>query len=561
MPAVAEWLASSRASASNRGETVIDRHRILRAARTSLVVACCLAAVPAAWAQPSDGVAVVSGFEVAGNTLLPATDIDAALAPFKGRRSLAELQQAAEAVQALYRRAGYGAVVAYLPEQKASDGVIRIAVLEGKIARVVVTGSERHPPQEIRRALPLIEEGRTPNVREIDRQVQLANENPARQLAVTLEAGAEPGTVDVRIHVTEGRVIRWSLLIDNTGDDRTGRWRAALAFRHDDVARRGHQASVQVQTSPSQPSDVAVVSGNYSLPLYGPSMRLDGYFAYSDVDGGATATPVGTLSFSGQGHVVGARLTALLPRFGELEHRASVSLDRRDYLNDCRIAGLPPGACGTAGESVTSTPLTLEYAAQRGGSVPAGGYLTLSGNLGLGGRHAAQQDFDAVRPGAPKRYTVWRLGAFAQPRLDGDWGLRARLQAQLGGDALISGEQFGLAGAGAVRGYEERELIGDAGYLASVELVSPELLPARTDPASASLRLSLFGDGGQVMNRLSTECLQGRTRCTLTGWGLGLAYVRGPGQLRLDLARAGREGAVTDRGDWKLHLAASWTLP
>jgi hemolysin activation/secretion protein len=546
---------------SNRGETVIDRHGVTRALRTSIVVACCLGAAPATWAQPAAGAAAVTGFEVTGNTLLPAAEIDKALASFKGRRSLADLQQAAEAVQELYRRAGYGAVIAYLPEQRASDGVIRIAVLEGKIARVVVTGSERHPPEAIRRALPLIEEGRTPNVRAIDRQVQLANENPARQLAVTLEAGAEPGAVDVRIHVTEGRVIRWSLLIDNTGDDRTGRWRAALAWRHDNVAGRDHQASLQVQTSPTEPSDVVVVSGNYSVPLVGPSMRLDGYFAYSDVDGGATATPVGTLSFSGEGHVVGARLTALLPRRGELEHRASISLDRRDYLNDCRIAGLPPGACGTAGESVTATPLTVEYSAQRAGAVPAGGYLNLSGNLGLGGRHAAQRDFDAVRAGAPKRYTVWRLGAFAQPRLDADWGLRARIQAQLGGDALITGEQFGLAGAGAVRGYEEREVIGDAGYLASVELVSPELLPARTDPAASSLRVSLFGDGGQVMNRLSTECRQGHTRCTLAAAGLGLAYMRGPGQLRLDLARAGRDGTQTDRGDWKLHLAASWALP
>ncbi len=503
---------------------------------------------------------VVSEFEITGNTLLPAQAIQAALLPFKGQRSMADLQAAAASVQELYRQAGYGAVIAYLPEQSTAGGTVRIAVLEGKIARVVVTGSERQSPEAIRRALPLIEEGRTPNVREIDRQVQLANENPARQLAVTLEAGTEPGAVDVRIHVTEGRVTQWSLLIDNTGDDRTGQWRAALAWRHDAIAGRDHQASLQVQTSPTEPADVVVVSGNYSMPLYGPSMRLDGYFAYSDVDGGATATPVGTLSFAGQGHVVGARLTGLLPRRGELEHRASVSLDRRDYLNDCRIAGLPPGACGTAGESVTSTPLTLEYAAQRGGPVPAGGYLTLSGNLGLGGRHAAQQDFDAVRPGAPKRYTVWRLGAFAQPRLDADWGLRARFQAQLGGDALIAGEQFGLAGAKAVRGYEEREVIGDAGYLASLELISPELLPARADPAAASLRLSLFGDGGQVMNRLSTPCLQGRTRCTLTGVGVGLAYALGPGQLRLDLARAGRDGAQTDRGDWKLHLAASWAL-
>jgi hemolysin activation/secretion protein len=192
--------------------------------------------------------------------------------------------------------------------------------------------------------------------------------------------------------------------------------------------------------------------------------------------------------------------------------------------------------------------------------LPAGLYVAWANNLDLGGRYGDPSDFDAVRPGAPLHYSVWRLGAFANPQIGGDWSLRARALGQATDDALVPGEQFGLAGARAVRGYYEREIVGDQGFLGSLEIVTPDLL-ARVDGSSAgSLRLSAFGDAGQVDNHLGTECAQGRTRCKLVGYGVGLGWVRGPAQLKLDVARADRDGTVTDKGDWRAHFTGSYTF-
>jgi len=532
----------------------------LEAVRTGMAALCFLCAA-SAWCQSNETLLNIDSFEVTGNTLLPSADVAAALAPFKGRRSMAELKQAAQVVQELYRRAGYGAVVAYVPEQRPADGKVTIAVLEGKVAKVVVTGNRLFSTESIRRALPVLEEGRTPHVRQLDRQVQLANENPARQMAVTLEPGTATGDVDALIAVTERRLWRWWANVDNTGDKQTGDWRVTLGWRHDNVADRDHQLSLQLQSSPSAVKDVLIASATYGVPFYKAGIRLDAYATYSNVDNGTTPTAAGSLSFTGEGSVVGARLTKLLPRWGDFDQRLGIGLDRRDYRNECTIAGLPPGACGAAGESVTANPLSVEFSMQTGGPVPAGAYLALSSNLDLGGRHGEQANFDAVRPGAPLHYRVWRLAGYANPRIGGsNWGLRLRAQAQLGQDALVPGEQFALAGSRAVRGYREREIAGDRGHLGAIEVVTPDLFDGDARALQGDLRLSLFADGGRVSNRLGTECRPSSTRCDLLGYGLGLGWAWRTTQVKLDVARAARDGTITDKGEWRAHFLASWTL-
>lgn len=523
------------------------------------VAAALLAAVSmaAAWAQNAASVDV-QRYKVEGNTLLPAAMVEAVLAPFRGQRTLAEIRNAAAALQAAYREAGWGAVVTFVPEQTLRGGEVAIGVLEGRIVKVEVTGQQHTSADSVRRSLPALREGQTPRVRDIDSQIALANENPARQLALTLEPGAKQGEVDARITVTEQPPVRWTASVDNTGNSQTGHLRAALAWRHANLSDAGDTLTLQVQTSPSKPADVLVLSASYSRPFAASGLRLDSYVAYSNVDGGNTATAAGSLQFVGKGRVLGARLTKLLPRWGESEQRVGLSLDRRAYVNDCSIAGLPPGACGPAGESVTVQPLTLEYTLQHPSDPSAGFNIAWSNNLDLGGSKARPANFDAVRSGAPLRYSMWRVGGFINPDIGGDWKLAARLAAQVSTDALVPGEQFGAAGAGTVRGYSEREVVGDSGYALSLELASPNLLKAADGDSPRSLRVVLFGDVGRASNQLDSECRQGHTRCSLSAVGAGLRWAAGPGQLRLDLARAGQPGTKTEKGDWRLHLAGSW---
>ena len=68
--------------------------------------------------QPTAGVprVVIERFEVQGNTLLAAPEIEQALAPFRGAdKAFTDLQQAADALEESYRARGYSAVQVLLP--------------------------------------------------------------------------------------------------------------------------------------------------------------------------------------------------------------------------------------------------------------------------------------------------------------------------------------------------------------------------------------------------------------------------------------------------------------
>lgn len=516
-----------------------------------------LAASPPAQAQAraADQVQVRS-FQVLGNTLLDAAEVQAVLSAHTGARTLADLQKAAQAVQALYGQAGWAAVVVYLPPQPVADGVVTLQVVEGKVGQVQVQGNQRLSAARVRAALPSLVEGATPRVRRIDAELQIANENPGRSMAVLLGPGAAPGEVQATVKVDEQPVHRFSASLDNTGNSRTGALRLGLGWQHADLSGHDDALSLNLQTSPTAPSLVRVLSLGWRWPV--PQLRaaLDLFAAYSNVDGGTQTIAAGDLSFAGAGRILGARSVWYLPRLGEFDQRLTTGLESRAYLNDCSLAGLPAGACGAAGESVSVQPLSLEWAAQQGGGTPMLVTLGLTHNLALGGRHGAQADFDAVRPGAPRRYTVLRGGLQASMPVADEVRLAARLSLQHSADALVSGEQFGLGGALSVRGYEERELAGDSGWQLSLELLSPRL-GIDVLPATADLRVLAFADAGEVHNTGGLACRAGSATCRASAAGLGLRLGWGPLQLRADAARALQTAVSTGRGDWRGHVALS----
>jgi hemolysin activation/secretion protein len=504
---------------------------------------------------PAEARVVVKDFKVTGNSLLPQGRLDATLEPFKGERPLSELRQAAFAVQQLYTEAGYGGIVAYLPEQDLSGGVVTIAVVEGKLARIVVTGNRQFSQANVRASLPSLVEGATPRLKSLDTEVQIGNENPARNTEVLLQPGEKAGEIDAKITVHEKPVRRWTVGFDNSGNSRTGQTRASVGWQDANLWNQDHVLSTVIQTSPDKPSSVFVASAGYRVPLYAQHATIDAYAAYSDIDGNS-ATVAGDLRFNGRGHLVGLRGTRYLPRLGEIDQRLSAGFDYRAYLNECGIAGLPAGACGAGGESVSVQPLSVEYAVQTGGSRPFGLIVSLHHNLQLGGGRAADERFQAVRPGAKPRYTLVQLATVGRVDVAEDWQFRGRLNAQYTADGLVPGEQFGIGGIASVRGYEEREIAGDRGVSAALELFGPDL--ASRFGVAGTIRPVAFLDAGRVENRLGTPCLGNQSTCTLTGVGVGTQWTVGSLGGQLFVATALKSAAQTEKNDTRAHIALSY---
>src|SRR5688572_23042976 len=73
----------------------------------------------------------ISRFDVRGNTLLPAAEVERVLAPFTGQgRDFGHVARAQEALTAAYQAAGYNVVSVNLPEQELERGVVRFDVVQ-----------------------------------------------------------------------------------------------------------------------------------------------------------------------------------------------------------------------------------------------------------------------------------------------------------------------------------------------------------------------------------------------------------------------------------------------
>ncbi|MFO1330024.1 MAG: ShlB/FhaC/HecB family hemolysin secretion/activation protein [Rubrivivax sp.] len=532
----------------------MSKMRTNRRCRRWVGVAALSAALGTAGAASAQSPTVkVSGFQVTGNTLIERARVDAVLMSMLGQRTLEELHRAAAAVQALYEAEGYGAVVAYLPPQSGQDGLITIAVVEGKVSAIDVQGASTFGQDNIKASLPSLQLGRTPRLRDIDAELRIANENPSKQVQVLMKPGKRSGDAEVELQVKELPLNRFSASLDNSGNERTGDYRATVGWQHGNLTGHDDVAGAQLQVSPTEPQQVRVISAGYRWPLYERHMVIDAFAAYSDIDGGSSATLAGDLRFVGRGRVFGTRVGWYLPRWGEFDRRLTFGLDRRAYVNRCDIDGLPFGACGPAGESVTVNPLSIEYSLQSAGAAPASLSVALLHNLRLGGTHTSAASFEAARAGAKPGYSALRLGLSAAWAIDEQWLLRGRLSGQWTPDPLVSGEQFGLGGAQSLRGYEERELVGDMGLAGAIELTGPAWL----EPGGGlgALRPLAFVDAGVVRNQGDMPCVEARSQCSIASAGVGLRYALGSLQARVDLAYALKAAARTQRGDTRAHVA------
>ncbi len=464
---------------------------------------------------------IVTAVNIQGNTLLSEAQLAKLIAHLPGAdRKLEDLHNAAISIQQAYRNAGYGGVVAFIPEQDLNGGNVVIRVIEGKLARISISDNQRLDETNIRRSLPGLKEGATPNVAQIDRDIQLANENPVKELQVKLAAGTKPGEIDANIAVAEEKPLRFLVGLDNTGNPQSGNYRLSVGVQHANLWNRDHIGTLQYQTSPTEPDLVRIYSVGYRLPIYGYSTSIDAFYAHSTVDSGTTVTPAGPLQFTGTGDVAGLRYNRYLQRIGEYDHRFIFGLDWRNYDNECSIGTLGAAGCGSAGVSVASLPLSIGYTGQfENAKMSWGTSTSLAYNVG----GSSQEVFETARPGAKKGYAIFRLSAFGSRALPAGYGLHGRIAGQYSPDALISGEQHGLGGATSVRGYRERELAGDNGFLVNLEGLGPDL--GKTFKLkSASLRPLLFIDYGWTKNHDGVPCHEADSACSLSSAGFGARF-------------------------------------
>lgn len=462
----------------------------------------------------------IRGFEVEGENPLGDAEAQRVLAPFvRADATIETLQQATAALEAALRAAGYGLHRVALPPQEVGQ-TVKLAIVKFTVGKVDIDGASIYDEGNIRRTLPELREGESPNFKRLAIQTAIANENQNKQVQVGLRESDEPDKIDATINVREQRPWTLGLSASNAGSSTTGHDRVTLTAGHTNLFNRDHQFMGAYTTSLERPKDVKQLGLAYKVPLYALGGVVGASYTRSDVVGN-----FGAFTSTGAGHTLGASYTWYLAPQGGRRTYVTFGIDDKVFdaakINDI----VAPGALDRR-----SRPVTVGYTARIESDTAVWGYnVDLAANTGSGDSN----DLASYRSEDPRIDTVYwkalRGGASYTAPLAQTWLWSVRGQYQYSPDVLISGEQFGLGGLGTVRGTEiERPVSGDKGVLGSLEVTSPELV--------TGLRLIGFLDAGYVRNN-KPNGLNKPASDRLASVGVGLRYTQGIFAASLDYGR------------------------
>lgn len=490
----------------------------------------------------------INRFEVSGNTLLPAAEIERLVAPFAGKdKDFGDIQRALEALEQAYRDRGYAVVQVALPEQDITQGVVQFRVLQPRVGRVLIDGNTRFDNENVRRSLPTVQEGETPNSRAIARNLQIASEHPVKQTNVLLRSGASDDQIDVNIKVTDDKPWRGFLTLDNTGTGETGYMRLGVGYQHSNLFNRDQTLTAQYVTSPTDLDQVSIYGVGYRAPIYSLNSSLELIAGYSDVDSG---TVQGLFTVSGRGTIGAARWNYYLPKAGDVEQKVAFGLDYRAFQNQVLFQGV-----GVVPD-VTVHPASLTYSGLwRGTASELSFYGGVSANIpgGADGDDAAVQ---AARTGAEANYTILRYGFNYVRQFQNEWQTRLGAGGQYSNDLLVSGEQYGIGGPDSVRGYLLREVASDRGNSAQLELYTPELARGVGLTDSYRLRFLAFYDYGAVDRNGPLPGESAHESLRSAGLGARFGY-RKSLVMRVDVAQILQESATRDNTTQRVSAAVA----
>lgn len=465
----------------------------------------------------------VGAFRVSGNSAIPSAELDALVRPWAGQTlDLAGLNDAAGAITRHYQSRGYLLSYAYLPAQKVVDGVVEIAVLEGRVDAVQVVAAQdvRLRDDVIQRHVGDIAEASTLRQADLERRLLLLNDMPGVVARGAFTPGARPGTADLVLSVVEEDPLANSLVFNNHGGDSTGHLRLGVNFQLKDIFGLGDSTRFNLLASEKG----LLVNGglNTRVPVGGDgwaleaglgrvTYELDGAFANLGARGEATSLSLGA------SYPILRGLDRNLYFQAGYEHK---------WLRDLLTL--------IADETRKhSDAFSLRLSLDQRDDFLGGGRSNVS--LGLLRGDLSASTTGLVTPRAQGNFNKINAVLGRQQNLGGNWSLSGHAQGQYTRDNLDSSEKLGLTGPYGVRAYGPGELTADRGALASLELRYSQPFTGGT------LTWSLFHDHAWAIRDVSAPPGSAGNRVSLLGSGFGAEWRAGE-DLRALVTAAWRGG-------------------
>ena len=412
-----------------------------------------------------------------------------------------------------------------------------------RVSAVIVTGADSMSEKTIRALLPELSRD-TVNIRKLSQEIQSVNDTGALVLGTEFTpAGA--GAYRVTVSVQEKKSDHVRLSVSNTGTDETGDWRTSLTYLNTNFSGSADTFGAAFVTSPGHFGDVKVGALTYRklMPQWKGAISASVSHGRTNIDNYPTGTSLYDLNIGGKSTSADLHYQRFLSYtsrnkdildFGIGYRRTESNYDfkfgrRVKFENDYRVL------------LATATYLHAERKANS----------TFAYNVGLAtninGDAAA---YERIAPGSDRQFTLLRAGVNYQARTAGDWIGALRLTGQYTKDHIVPSEQIGAGGQMSVRGFDERAIGADKGFVGSLEIYTPEIMK--------HTRLLAFTDYAHLSNNKSSA---NRNLIfdseSIASAGLGVRYSDGQFSLALDYARILRDA---DKVNLNKQNSRHWNL-
>jgi hemolysin activation/secretion protein len=452
----------------------------------------------------------VKQFRIEGVTLLAQPRLDQVVKPFAGRTlSVAQLQEAADAVAQTYREAGYLFVQALVLPQSITDGVVTITVREGRIEKLdtASTPAGKSLPGVVQSGLEKnIRSGETLSTPALEETLLLVNDLPGQgRTTAEIAPGTQADTANIKVNYTPAARVGGVVQADNTGGRYTGRNRLLGQIYVNDPLGIADQASLTVLTTGKLLSFAQL---GYRAPL---GLRTSVGVSASTLKYDVCCLAAGQSS-SGTADSLGLDVAYNVRMQRGSQFALTAAADTKKLATDAngaeqtrrKVQGLSLGARGYWTDS-----------AYNGWSASwRTGRVDLATN-------PADLAADEVGARVQGRFSKLNASAYRNQAFSNGWSWQVSLRGQANlGRNLESSERFSLGGADGVRAYPSGEGVGETGWLAAVDV-------RYALAAVQGLSLTGFVDTGGI-KRFSKNAvlLAGATPNSyqLSGAGLGLRY-------------------------------------
>ena len=467
---------------------------------------------------------LVQSIQITGNTLFDTAALHAVVADEQGQSlTLAQLGELAARITSYYQNNDYPLARAIIPAQTIASGIVRIEVIEASYGKISLDNRSRVNDALLQAILAPLQSGQVIGQSGLDDALLLVSDIAGVVTSAILKPGEVVGTSDLLVNTTPGPAVTGNRVLDNNGDQYTGRARISGTVNVINPLQRGDVLSV---SGLSSGSGLNYGRLGYETLLNGRGTRVGG--AYSALRY-ALGEPLVALKANGSARVASlwAKHKLLRSRdtnlYGQLQFD---SLQLRDHLDASAIK---------TDRDLENWTLSLAGDARLAGGINTWSLAWTAGRVGFGNVAAQLADAEAV--GTQGRFSKWNANLTRLQSLSPKNELYFALSGQWANTNLDGSQKIIVGGPYSVRAYDTGALSGDTAYLATAELRH-----ALGTAWGWQWQAVAFVDTERVtVNK--NAWVAGKNTANLSGAGVGLNWA-GPQQWRVKTYIATRLGTA-----------------